>query len=396
MEKELLIACDFETQNHTRPEIVAFACNYFMEQEATYKIEINNYKKLNNIIYRDFGGRNMLNSFFKYLLNIREYFKVNIFFHNFKNFDSYFLLPFLLDNFKQVLQEEELENNTFKLLYLNSFLVNIKLRYNDIVYNFLDSLTFFPGLSIAKIGKIIGIEKLETNYNINLKNKLSLEYLNYVKYTKRDVIILSEFLYSFINETKINFLNSVSIAGIAFKYYIQHFYNKGVFIQKEYYWHILNKSYYGGYTYLNKKYGVQILNNVNYYDINSAYPYVLSQKVPHGELEIWKNQKGLIARLFHIKIKKLKVNEYNIGIIRQKKKNEFYLESESEFDYYIWEFEFEYIKYFYKVFEYEIVNIYFVRLKNVFDKYVKYWYQKKEENAKNENEKEKCYMFFQN
>lgn len=41
--------------------------------------------------------------------------------------------------------------------------------------------------------------------------------------------------------------------------------------------------YYGGYCMLNRKHIGKVVENVEYYDINSAYPYQMTQELPIGE-----------------------------------------------------------------------------------------------------------------
>lgn len=402
---ELVIACDFETQTLEKDKIlssyvIAFACKEVYYQLQTYKIEIEDtYEINNNIFYFDSINfdQSTIKKFFDYLFSFKNYSKINIFFHNLKNFDGFFLVPYLLENFKQITLETKLDNNQFYLLYVNSFLLNIKLKKDNIIFNFIDSLSFFPLTSLKNLGEIINLEKLEFNDNFFIEKEkplLTTSYLKFVEYTKRDVEILAKFLLFFVKKTKINLLNSVSAAGISFNYFKQKYYQKGIYLTSQDKWEIIHQSYYGGFTYLNEKYALKLLDNLNYFDINSAYPDVLKRKLPYGDLEVYTNQK-YGTKLFHIRILKLEVNELNIAIIRSKKYDErFIKKSSNAFIYYIWEFEIDYVKHFYKVFDYEIIETYWIKLKKIASEFIDHWYDIKQKNTKKENSTQKLFNYF--
>lgn len=399
---ELYIACDFETaksfeNDYQKSKTIAFSCSAIFEKKRNEEIKLNleDIKKLNLEKYFDFGGENVINNFFTYLFKFKKYSKINIFFHNFKNFDAYFLLPYLLENFEQKMVEEELVNNSFHLLFLNSFLLNIKIKFNNCVFNFLDSLAFFPKTSLKNFGEIIGLEKLETDFETNLEKKLTKKYLDFRKYTQRDSKILSKFLYYFMTKNQINLAVAISIAGISFRVFKEKYKNKGLYIFNKFNWNLINKSYFGGFTYLNSKKELKIIKNLNYYDINSAYPYILSKKVPFGEIVEFKSQKWKSAeKIYWIRIKKLKINEYDIGIIRIKGKNEFLKNFEGDLEYVLWEFELDFVYKFYKIFEFEIINIYIIKTKKFVDKFIDFWYSKKQKTSAKKTVEEKMENIF--
>lgn len=402
---ELVLACDFETQtieddNKISSYVIAFACKEVYHQKQTYKIEIENIEKINSkIFYFDSTNFDLstIKNFFAYLFSFKEYTKINIFFHNLKNFDGFFLVPYLLANFQQITLDLKLDNNQFYLLYVNNFLLNIKLKKDNIIFNFIDSLSFFPLTSLKNLGEIIDLPKLEFNDNFFIEKEKPFKtdkYLKFVEYTKRDVEILAKFLLFFVSKTKINLLNSLSAAGISFNYFKQNYYQKGIYLTSQDKWEIIHHSYYGGFTYLNEKYALKVLDNLNYFDINSAYPDILKRLLPYGDLEIYTNQK-YGAKLVQIKINRLEVNSLNIAIIRSKKYNERFIKnSNTPFIYYLWEFELNYVNKFYKIFEYEIIATYWIKLKKIANEFIDYWYKIKQENNAKANSEQKLFNYF--
>jgi len=209
-------------------------------------------------------------------LSIRK--KKIIYYHNL-TFDSKFFIDFLNSYFDNV-----------KVLRTNSSIINIKcfksrkyksgnkIQYrNDCILEFKDSLSLFTHTSIAKLGKMVKLEKLEFDfdYSNEIQLKKAKEYcLNDCKIPFLALKQLSDFLNNtFDLYWKLKNL-PLTIASLS-KTLIKLFYPK-IFYQVDKYMETnIRKFYFGGRT---ECFSFKLLKNGKYIDINSAYPSDMSKK----------------------------------------------------------------------------------------------------------------------
>lgn len=212
------------------------------------------------------------------------------YFHNGK-FDFEFIIWWLLKNgFEHIEEKTDIKEKSFSTLIsdlgqyyqLIIYLDETKKGFNKIT--FLDSLKVIP-IPVKKIPEAFNIEekKLEIDYNIirEKNHELTKEEKEYIAH---DVIIVSKALNQLFNEN----LTKMTIGSNAindFKNIIKKSKFENLFpnipkdLDQE-----LRLAYKGGFTYLNELYKEKIVENIVNLDVNSLYPYVLSEKLlPFGE-----------------------------------------------------------------------------------------------------------------
>ena len=159
---------------------------------------------------------------------------------------------------------------------------------------FLDSLNFAK-LSVSKMGKIIGIGKLETPDFIGKHPQNSEEWRILEDYNVRDSTVTYEFMKFLIpgleslGATFKNTLASTAMALFKNKYLDDVYYQPKQEILLE-----LFESYYGGRTEAFKR---GYIKGYNYYDFNSLYPSVMESEVfpdPNSLHTTYKNVKEYI------------------------------------------------------------------------------------------------------
>lgn len=422
----LNIFADFETRNNeTNTQGII--------DIATISYELNN-----QIINKEFTYLKNSDHIVKQLLDfvvdlkkstVKKFDKRNnnhilIYFHNGANYDNFFVIDWMLENgMVQRLDTNinNLNNNEFNLIASDFVkILGITLKYKDCIIHFKDSykkLTY----SIKKIGELVNRDKLidigEKYYGKNfyqLTEQEQKEYLNYAVEDTNIQILGMNYFKDFLNKSVEN--NNVDIKKIK---NIDHWQNytlsqaaKNIFETIEYnkFKHFViepqqhnNHHYKGGYTICNPKYLGKIVENVKSYDINSSYPAIMLQPVACEEISLndydfLPNKKR--SRLFTVFIYQAKLKKGYVPIIRKMKtdisKLDNYIENNFTkndndkffskiknftFPFLFWEEEFEYVKKFYEI-DYEIVKIQYFKKEILFDRYINYFKQQKE-NADN-------------
>lgn len=133
----------------------------------------------------------------------------------------------------------------------------------------LDNLNFFMA-TLKNLGKQIGIEKLDVDFNRSTVDELKV-------YCKRDVEIVLNTWQKYIKWFKVNDLGNFgfTISGQSFNTYRHKFMKHDIFIHnRRYVLKLERESYFGGRTECFK---IGNFNNDKYYylDINSMYPAVM-------------------------------------------------------------------------------------------------------------------------
>jgi DNA polymerase type B, organellar and viral len=248
----------------------------------------------------------MVENAIRYLTQ-RKYNGYRVYIHNFTQFDGIFLVKIMAN-----MQECKIEQPIRR----NGLIINLKLTYNILgkrkysLY-FRDSLLLLPS-SLRKLGESFGVDikksifpySFVNNENINLNyigkipsydkfDGITLnEYNDYcsqynnnswslrdelVKYCENDVIslylIIKEFQKMIFRLYEADINNYRTLSSLAFAIYrIKYLYNhkKIPIISGEIYRNI-RQSYTGGSVDVYKPIG----KNVNRYDVNSLYPYVM-------------------------------------------------------------------------------------------------------------------------
>jgi hypothetical protein len=143
---------------------------------------------------------------------------------------------------------------------------------------FLDTMSIATKQSVAKLGKMLGLPKLEKPIFLGQKPKNEEEEKILLEYCKRDSEITYRFA-TYFNNT-VNSLGAEmknTIAGTAMDLFRRKYQTKAY---PRPFKHLLEKfydAYYGGRTEVFK---VGYCQNKNYYDINSLYPFVMQNEYP--------------------------------------------------------------------------------------------------------------------
>jgi len=178
----------------------------------------------------------------------------------------------IVDNFKLffgktafIFAKDELKNTYFDLFWLMPF-------------------------SLKQIGKIIGLEKLETD---NFEN---------VEYNLRDTEITYNATKQFIeylNNNRWQF--AFTLASISLKIF-RRYYQQDNFVEYETpLVDLLKKAYFGGRTENYVK--GEVYENINVYDVNSLYPFVMNSCVYPNPNEIRASKKIEYFGIYKVKVK---------------------------------------------------------------------------------------------
>lgn len=214
----------------------------------------------------------------------------DVYFHNL-SFDGEFILWWLLENY-YTYDEEITTDKTFKsIIDETGSIYSITIRHNQKSITTLKcSYKLFPK-SIADIGKLVGIEKLNETHNYEeIKNYHSVAELTEeeIKYITNDVRIMVE-LIRYLQEKGVK---GITMSSSAYKNWQQDKYmlshNDMKKDSNEEIVEIVRKSYRGGITKVNPKYAGIEFNDVISFDVNSLYPSVMYENpMPIGEGKIY-------------------------------------------------------------------------------------------------------------
>lgn len=196
-----------------------------------------------------------------------------IFFHNLR-FDGQSLVNYFVDNHWEYGVDYQL------ILSSDGIWYEIKILSNGSVIKIWDSLKKFPGLSVASIAKMYNYPDKKEKPHFELYR--GLDYIptdEEIEYCLQDSRIVA---YAIGKQWDKGY-TSMTLSSDAFKG-VQSSINQGRFWK---YWRKempelskewddwIRPSYKGGWTYLNKKYANQNIENIKVYDVNSLYPWVM-------------------------------------------------------------------------------------------------------------------------
>ena len=204
-----------------------------------------------------------------------------LFAHNLGKFDAIFIIPSL-----------------YKLLGSHSIMFGKDNRIISIKFKrikMLDSLRIFP-MSLRKLAKQFEVptqkgvlDHSQININ-NLQTKAIKDLV--LKYLEADISSLFECMIkaseNVFNKYKVNITDVYSASSLAMKHYrISYLDNEGIPLIPKHLKDDIRNSYFGGISQVYKTYG----KNLKYYDINSLYPWAMTQDMPYEYLGVAYNPK---------------------------------------------------------------------------------------------------------
>lgn len=307
--------------------------------------------------------------------------EIKCYFHNGGIFDLQFILNYVIKDlgYKQVKSKRNVNvDKTFFVLEDASRIYELVFFFKKKLFIFRDSLLLL-GSSIKELGKYVGMEKLNFDYDLAYKpnRKYTKEELDYVH---NDVAILRRSL-----KLHLDFwgdLSSLSIAGQCFKKFkmINEKYNLSMSIkdfEKFKHW------YFGGMVTYKTQYANKWLDtDVYVYDINSSYPS--SQIVPQPISQPLKEKpkSGLYTKFLKIFVYHAKIRNRDWPPVLRKQVGlrgdnpTDYIYEGQDFFLYVIEEEFEWYKKFYEI-DYDVIEEWYFECKPIFKQLIMKMYSKK-------------------
>ena len=300
-----------------------------------------------------------------------------MYFHNLK-FDGSFILSYLLDNGIPYVPKTCTTYPYFDCLIDDMgawYTVSIHFSKTRVV-KFCDSLKLLP-FKAEKIAEdfMLPILKGKIDYEDYVINSTTLEYIHH------DVQIIAYAL----SELKANKIDKLTIASSAYHYYSSLF-NENVFnmmypkLDTDFLatWRL---AYRGGRSQCNMLHQNKVLTNVNRYDINSMYPYIMhDMPLPYGE-PIPCSPGTYRFELYHIRIDFVLKEDHMPTLLNKASafyEDSYYTTSDGIIDIYISSVDLEIMKRHYVIFSLEYLECYgFNTTRILFKEYVDYWYNVK-------------------
>lgn len=259
---------DFETENS----------QYALDNKLTY-VWLWDICNVNTL--KHYGGFS-IQGFIEYLSTFKEKYNV-LYSHNLK-FDGSFILDYILKNgfVWTTKRSKELIDHEFAcLIDERKVFYSITLNIDGKIFNFRDSTKKIPS-TVENIAKSWNLPILKGCIDYKKHHIIGDATLEDVKYIQNDTEIIARVLKEFYREG-MNKLTSASDSFNAFKDTRPDF--EVLFptlsIEMDDY---IRKSYNGGRCFYNPDYLNVELNDVNCYDVNSMYPFIMyTKKLPYGE-----------------------------------------------------------------------------------------------------------------
>ena len=369
--------CDFETTSLKQYEIEGETRVYL------YKIvDLKTGKK-------EHYGVN-IEDFIQYIFTEKDILKV--YFHNL-SFDGSFIIYHLMTTGWKYVDEikSPTKQPTFTAIIDNFnsiYELTLSKEERIIKINCSYKLT---GLSIKELGKLVGLDKLNETHNYEeLKNYKSIEEVSEeeLSYITNDVEIMRQAIIK-CYQLGIRGMTKSSACYKLWKHIEwSKIKNEVITEYPENIEHIINASYRGGITMVNKKYQGKVLYDMRNYDVNSLYPSVMYRKMPIGEPMLGQTDndipKNYELRLYHICIVSAKIIKPYIPFIPTSKsfvwKDSYEYPEELTFlELSLWKEEFELFKLYYDA-DYKILDIVAWKSKErLFDEYLETFKKIKEE-----------------
>lgn len=210
----------------------------------------------------------------------------SLWFHNLK-FDGIYILNWLFDNGFKWVEKEDIGDNTFTTLITDMgqfYQITVYFKHSK---KYCRKVTFFDSLKILNFS----VEKIAEDFDLPIR-KLSIDYdkprpVGYiiqpdeVDYIRNDVEIMARALQFMFLEGQTK-MTIASDAMKSLKETIIGFRKKFPVLPKEVDAEI-RKSYRGGFTYVNETWQGKEVGKGIILDVNSLYPYCMTQELPFGE-----------------------------------------------------------------------------------------------------------------
>lgn len=172
-----------------------------------------------------------------------------------------------------------------KPLIRSSSMLCVKIPVNNghDMMTFIDSWNHFK-LGVEKMGRIIGINKLNKPSFLGKKPKNNLERLELEEYNMTDSVITYKFM-RFIQGTynRLDANLKMTIASSTMDLFRRNDLKEELYQPDKPTMDMIFKAYYGGRTEIFKRGKIK---NLNYYDVNSLYPSVMLEAMPHPNFMI--------------------------------------------------------------------------------------------------------------
>ena len=250
---------------------------------------------------------------------------------------------------------------------------------------FADSYRILRG-SLKKLTEDFNVTHLKKEFDFEGKKEYTITPES-IEYNKYDCIGLYEILDLFFNKYAKGIGYTISIGSASLKVYKQNFEKEPLNVLNSYVENFIRKTYYGGRCEVFKK----TLDKGYYYDVNSLYPFCMSQEMPCGfYFEVLNYEPDLIG--FY------KANVYipetlNIPPIPYRFKNKLIFPTGYLNDIFLSSIELELLKKMGGSFEI-IQGICFENKKRIFKDFIDYYYNIKIEAEKNENKSDRLIAKF--
>lgn len=319
-----------------------------------------------------------IDSFFKYIKSKLKH--GTIYFHNLK-FDGSFIIDYLLTHDIPYAPTCNHVYPSFETLIddMGAWYKIVVHFSKATTFHIIDSLKVLP-FKAEKIAKDFDLPILKgkidySNYEVNQEK---LDYIH------NDVRIIAMAL-SQIKEEGIIKLTTASSAynyyeAMHSEYFMPTMYpNLPVDFLIEW-----RKAYRGGRSQVNKVHQGRILKNIRRYDINSMYPYIMAyMDLPYGNPQPIKKMGEYKFELYHIKVQFFLKDNHIPSLLKKGSmftEDTYYVQTEDIEEMWISSIDFELVQRHYDIVYLEFIEGYgFFTTNRLFDTYVSYWYNKKQE-----------------
>ena len=273
----MILCCDFETSSQHMYEEEGEARVYLWASKEIYN------KRHTTTHYKNMAYGISIKSYFDYLFSIKE--DCTIYFHNLSHDGEFIIWELLRQKYRYNGESDKLYNHQFySLITDDNKYYTIIIKNQGREYEFHCSYRLLP-LSIAELGKIVGVEKLGDTYDYESTRSYKMARQVPEKdlmYIHNDVEIMRLILLQAFGMG----IDKLTLASSA--YY--HWKTSQITFEREELVSLpddiqeyVNLSYKGGITQVNPKYQGKIVEDCCSYDVNSLYPSVmLANSMPYG------------------------------------------------------------------------------------------------------------------
>lgn len=267
-----LFFCDFETIVYNNQHYVTcYSMGYYLKGDTEIKIK----NCIIDIVDANFNlitaSTTLLNSFFKDIFELSTYNSFNlIYFHNLGKFDGIFLIHHFIKSNNLRMEIITRENTIYEIIFIDKSDKKIKIR---------DSFLLFPA-SLDKMAKTFCEEGklVYEKHDAILSDYSDFKFReNLIKYCSYDTLVLAKsftkYRQIFFETFQIDIISCITLSSLAFKIFRSKYYFQAVIQQSHGHMDLfIRKSYRGGVVDVYKP----KIENGYYYDVNSLYPYIMS------------------------------------------------------------------------------------------------------------------------